>query len=129
MRGVLNANRGEGGLGDFVCACALSKVKGPGNNCSSEFTFRMLQSNTLDRSFLPFQIRTKTPTYFYINIFYEVRVHHKMLALFQCPACLASKVHESTQNFHTKVWLENQILFNDIGTVPYSIAYQRLYNY
>lgn len=107
----------------------LSKEKGPGSNCSSEFTFKILKSNKLHRSFLPFQIRTKTPTYFHINIFYEVRVNHKMLDLFPCPACLASRVHESTQIFYTEVWLENWTLFNEIYTVPYSIAYQKLHSY
>lgn len=38
---------GEQGKGRFRGFLLLSKEKGPGSNCSSEFPFRMFQSNKL----------------------------------------------------------------------------------
>lgn len=46
-----------------------------------------------------------------------------MLALFLCPALVATYVQEPALNFYIKVWPENQVLLHEVYTAPYYIAY------
>lgn len=87
--GGLEGGQGKGRFRGFFLR---SKGKGPGINCSPEFTFWMLQSNKLKTGvFFLAKNRAKTLTYFNIKIFYEVRLNQKTSALFLCPALVASK--------------------------------------
>lgn len=52
-----------------------------------------------------------------------MRSNQKMLALFLCPALVATYIQEPALNFYIKVWPENQVLLHEVYTVPYYIAY------